>query len=351
MNYISESPSPAKGTPVVLVTGGAGFIGSHVVDALLSKGCRVIVVDNLSTGKLANLAHHTGNDNLVFIQSDICDGLFPATHKLSSNWQNIDVVIHLAAQTSVVKSLSAPLADARANYIGTLQVMEYVRITGVRRMIFISSSAIYGEVIAVPISEGHQVSPLSPYGVHKFCGEVLMRYLHQTQGSSTIAFRLFNVYGPRQDPASPYSGVISIFADRALTGASLVIYGDGSQSRDFVFVSDVANAITEAAVGDDVPSGVYNIGSGKETTINGLAQMIMDVAASRSSVTYVDARPGDPHRSLADISQAAAMLNFRPRVALQDGLTETISWFRGGREMTPRNSLASGSNLTFGSRV
>ena len=340
MSDVSKSLSSNLETRVALVTGGAGFIGSHVVDALLNKGFRVIVVDNLSTGKAGNIAHQSGNDRFLFIQADICDGLFAATYNLDCAWKKVDVIVHLAAQTSVVRSVASPLSDARTNYLGTLQVLEYARITHVSRVVFISSSAVYGDVTSMPVKESHRVSPLSPYGVHKLCGEVLIEYCRQAHDISTIAFRLFNVYGPRQDPANPYSGVISVFADRVLAGQPLIIYGDGTQSRDFVFVADVVSAVVNASIGPNFESGVFNIGTGMETTINGLAQMIIELSGSSSSISHANSRAGELHRSLADISRAMTSLDFRPNVSLRDGLSDTLAWFKEDRGSTRRLNMS-----------
>jgi nucleoside-diphosphate-sugar epimerase len=339
MNYIPGTNGATTGTQVALVTGGAGFIGSHVVDALLSRGFRVIVIDNLSTGKTENLAHQAGNDRLVFLEADICDGLFAATHNLPPAWKEVSVIIHLAAQTSVVRSVASPLLDARTNYLGTMQVVEYARVAGVSRIVFISSSAVYGDVGSVPVKESNPVSPLSPYGVHKLCGEVLLEYCRQALHVSAIAFRLFNVYGPRQDPASPYSGVISVFAKRVLADKPVVVYGDGTQSRDFVFVSDVVKAIADASTAPCIASGVFNIGTGRETTINSLARMIIELSGSSSPISYASGRPGELHRSLADISEASTNLRYRPQVSLREGLTETLAWFRQDRDLASACSI------------
>jgi UDP-glucose 4-epimerase len=345
MNYIPEANDANTGTQVALVTGGAGFIGSHVVDALLSRGFRVIVIDNLSTGKTGNLAHQAGNDRLVFLEADICDGLFTATYNLAPAWKEVSVIIHLAAQTSVVRSVASPLSDARTNYLGTMQVVEYARVAGVR-IVFVSSSAVYGDASSVPVKESNRLSPLSPYGVHKLCGEVLLEYCRQAQGMSAIAFRLFNVYGPRQDPASPYSGVISVFAKRVLAGKPVVVYGDGTQSRDFVFVSDAVRAIADASAAPCIKSGVFNIGTGRETTINRLARMIIELSGSSSPISYVSGRPGELHRSLADISEASASLRYRPQVSLREGLMETLAWFRQDRDLASACSIRRESPLS-----
>jgi UDP-glucose 4-epimerase len=321
MNHILENRLTTA-SPVALVTGGAGFIGSHVVDALLEEGFRVVVIDNLSTGKLANLNHATGS-RLKFIEADVCDGLFAATYDLGAR---IELVVHLAAQTSVARSMASPLSDARSNYLGTMQVLEYARLVGAKRVVFISSSAVYGNVTSVPIGESNPTAPLSPYGVHKLLGEVLLGYYRDAHGMSVAAFRLFNVYGPRQDPGSPYSGVISVFAKRALANEPLTIYGDGMQSRDFVFVADVVRAIIAAGTQHDTETGVFNIGTGNETTINDLAKTIIDLTGSRSRICYEDRRAGDVHRSLADISSATTRLGYKPRVSLRKGLSATLAW-------------------------
>lgn len=337
MNTVHPGDRKMSAAPVALVTGGAGFIGSHVVDALLDRGLRVIVVDNLSTGKRDNLAGQAGSGRLLFLEADICDGLFAVTYNLPSKWRKADIVIHLAAQTSVVRSIASPLSDARTNYFGTLQVLEYARHVAAERVVLISSSAVYGDLNAIPVDESHRTAPLSPYGVHKLMGEMVSGYYHRAYAQSMLALRLFNVYGPRQDPSSPYSGVISVFVKRALTGEPLVIYGDGTQTRDFVYVGDVARAVVHASLAAEVETGIFNIGTGRETSINGLGRMIIDLAGTAAEMRHVDGRGGEVYRSVADISEARARLNFRPQTALRDGLRRTLEWFQ--RDGAPVKSV------------
>lgn len=322
-------PTAAHGTPV-LVTGGAGFIGSHTVDRLLGSGCRVVVLDNFSSGQRANLAAWDGDPRLEIVEADVADPLEPALAALTRRLGRIERIVHLAAQTAVGRSLLDPFEDLRTNYLGTVQVLEYARRNGVRKVVLASSSAVYGDDVALPAREDAPPRPLSPYGVDKLSGEHYLDYCRSVHGLAGTAFRFFNVYGPRQDPGSPYSGVISIFARAALAGAPLVIYGDGEQSRDFVFVGDVAQAVAETALGGSAEAAVVNLGSGEETTINALARAIIELAGSDGPVRHEAPRPGDIYRSVADIDRARSLLGFCPAVGLGDGLRQTLAWMQGG---------------------
>ncbi|MCC7411685.1 MAG: NAD-dependent epimerase/dehydratase family protein [Gammaproteobacteria bacterium] len=313
----------AAGT-VVAVTGGAGFIGSHTVDRLLTAGARVIVIDDFSTGSRDNLAQWQHEPRLRVIEAGVADGVFAPL--AASYFGPVTHVIHLAAQTSVVYSVDNPLADIRVNLGGTAHVLEYSRYNGVRKVVFASSSAVYSDDVPFPTAEDAPCAPLSPYGVNKLASESLLRYYGMLHGQRWTALRFFNVYGPRQDPGSPYSGVISIFADRAAADRPLSIYGDGEQTRDFVYVGDVARALVQSCFDDRSDGAVINIGTGAEGTINELARLIIALSDSRSTVGHAPPRPGENRRSVADVRRARDLLGFVADTGLEDGLAHTLAW-------------------------
>lgn len=315
--------------PLVLVTGGAGFIGSHTVDRLVADRCRVVVLDNLSTGKRANLAHHgaltfASGSPVELVVADVSHGIFAPLAAITAAQGPISHIVHLAAQVSVVHSLANPLLDVQVNYVGTVQVLEYARATGARKVVFASSAAVYGDVAQTPTSEDATLRPLSPYGVDKLASEHMLRAYATTHGVASTPLRFFNVYGPRQDPSSPYSGVISIFADRARAGRTITIFGDGQQTRDFVYVEDVARAIVAAARtagGDGTP---INVGTGRETTVKALAETIVGLSGGASTIAHAEARPGEILRSLAVVDRGRALLDFSAGTLLRDGLAATL---------------------------
>lgn len=323
------SPTQNQADELVLVTGGAGFIGSHTVDRLVSEGCRVVVLDNFSTGKRENLARWEDDPRVPVIETNVADGLFAPLAELTKRLGSIDRIIHLAAQTSVVQSVRNPLEDARVNYAGTIQVMEYARCHQVKKVVFSSSSAVYGDDAPVPVCESAECMPLSPYGVNKLASEMLLHYYALVHGIPVTLLRFFNVYGPRQDPGSPYSGVISIFAERAIAGKMLPIFGEGHQTRDFVYVDDVCRALTMACLSDVADRAVVNIGTGSETSINELARLVVDLCNSTSKIQHYDPRPGEIFRSVTTTKQAEELLGFQATVELRNGLQETLDWVRG----------------------
>lgn len=313
---------------LVVVTGGAGFIGSHTVDALLARGHQVAVVDNFSTGRRDNLSSAAGHPSLDIVEADVVDGLWGPLADTVRRRGAVTRIIHLAAQTSVVASIQNPLHDLRVNYMGTNRLMEYARHEGVEKVVFASSAAVYGDVADVPVSEEAPTSPLSPYGVNKLSSELLLRYYASVHGVATQPLRFFNVYGPRQDPRNPYTGVISIFFERALRGQDLTIFGDGHQTRDFVYVGDVARTLVEACLRPGGQGEPCNLGTGCETSVNELARHILLAAQSSSAIHHADARPGEILRSCADIQAARAALDYEPTVSLAEGLRMTAQWMR-----------------------
>jgi UDP-glucose 4-epimerase len=327
MSRPSDVPAPVH---TVVVTGGAGFIGSHLVDALLAE-CRagrlpqdlhVRVVDDLSTGSVANLAGALaegdvgGRPPVTLVRCSILD---PLEEVLAG----ADVVFHLAASVFPARSVAEPRADAEVNIMGTLNLLEACRRTGVRRVIYSSSAAVYGDPQELPVPETHPPAPISPYGLSKYAAEQYCLLYAQLFGLRVTALRYFTVYGSRQSPESPYSGVISRFADRARRGEPLEIYGDGSQTRDFVHVSDVVRANLCALY--HCAAGVYNIGTGRAVSVEELARLVAQITAALTgrppvSVQYLPARPGDIRHSIACVARAARTLGFRAAVSLEKGL-------------------------------
>jgi UDP-glucose 4-epimerase len=305
-----------------LVTGGAGFIGSHLVDALIGRGARVTVIDNLSTGRMENL-REAGPD-LDFHEGDIRDSAL-----LSKLMPGVDVVFHQAAVVSVPLSVAQPIDSAGVNEMGTLTVLETARQAGCRRVVLASSSAVYGDDPQLPKREDMPLRPLSPYAVQKMVGEYYAGLYGTLYGLETACLRYFNVFGPRQDPSSPYSGVISIFMDRAAAGRAPVIYGDGEQTRDFVYVKDVVAANLKAATQEAAVGRVFNIGTGRTITVNRLWQNVAELAGIALSPEYQGVRDGDILHSVAAIDAARQRLGFAPEVSFEDGIASTYHWYRG----------------------
>jgi UDP-glucose 4-epimerase len=302
----------------VLVTGGAGFIGSHVCGAFADAGYEVFALDDLSSGKVSNL-----DARIRLIQHDI---------RSEAAAQTIcdirpDVVCHLAAQMDVRRSVADPRFDADVNIVGLLNVLESCRLAGVRRFVFSSTGgAIYGEQDVFPADELHPTRPLSPYGCSKAAGELYLGYYRAQYGLSTVALRYANVYGPRQNPHGE-AGVVAIFSQRLLAGQPCTIYGTGEQTRDFVFGPDVARANLRAAQSDYC--GSINIGTGREASINEVYRRLAEAAGVDAPSLYAAAKPGEQLRSCVDASLAKRVLGWEPTVSLEDGARQTIAWFRG----------------------
>lgn len=309
------------GIQSALVTGGAGFIGSHLVEALVAQGCAVTVLDNLSSGRLSNL--EPVQDKIRFIKGDIQDEEIVTTAV-----KGCDVVFHHAAVVSVTQTVEAPVDSARVNDLGTLNVLDAARRNQVRRLVLASSSAVYGDPPQLPKTESMPPHPLSPYAVQKLTNEYYAAIYFRLYGLPTVCLRYFNVYGPRQDPSSPYSGVISIFITQALKNEPPVIYGDGRQTRDFVFVGDVVQANLLAASQEGAAGQVFNIGTSNSVDINSLWELTAKYGHCSQAARYGDSRAGEIMHSLSSIHKATQVLGFHPQVSLERGLDQTVNWYR-----------------------
>jgi UDP-glucose 4-epimerase len=324
----------------ILVTGGAGFIGSHTVDLLMSKGHHVSVLDNLSTGYRTNIAQWEKHPRFNFIEGDVTHDLTATLGEAALRHGPIARIAHFAAQTAVPVSMDDPVTDIHVNVGGTARILEYARHNKVTKVFFASSSAVYDDDAPVPVSEASSARPASPYGIDKLSSEFFLDYYARLYGLTFTALRFMNVYGPRQDPGSWYSGVISIFLDRAVAGQPISIFDDGEQTRDFVYVTDVAEAVVKSCLSDAADNAIVNIGTGVEVTINTLTRTILDLAGSSSPVRYEPPRPGDIRRSVTTMDKAVALLNFQPRVNLRDGLRETLAWVRAQAQSASRPDSA-----------
>ena len=305
----------------VLVTGGAGFIGSHLVEALVSQGCDVAVLDNLSSGSLANL--RSVKDRITFHKGDIRDQSL-----LTNISKGCEIIFHLAAEVSVPRTIEAPLETAMINEMGTLFVFEIARKNRLKRVVYSSSCAVYGEGVKGSKLENMTPEPLSPYAVHKLTGEFYARLYNDLYGLETVCLRYFNVYGPRQNPSSPYSGVISIFMIKAISGQQPVIYGDGNQYRDFIFVNDVVKSNLLAASRDKAAGEVFNIGTGSFIKVNQLWDIICQQSGRNIEPEYKPPRAGDIFESIADIRHAKWQLGFEPDYSFEKGIRITLDWYR-----------------------
>ena len=304
----------------VLVTGGAGFIGSHVADRYLAEGCEVTVVDDLSSGRRELVPE--GAD---FVQLDIGDPTLEAVFAKG----RFDLVNHHAAQIDVRISVADPARDARTNVLGLLNLLEQSRKHGVARIVYISSGGVvYGEPEDLPTDERHPLLPLSPYGVSKLAGEQYLYYYARIHGLEYVALRYSNVYGPRQSPHGE-AGVVAIFGSRILGGEPITIFGDGTQERDYIYVGDVAEAnwlasMHSLSAPDDLLSRAWNIGTGRGTSVNELADRLMAIAGREVQRKHAPARAGELYRSVLDVARAATDLGWRPGVTLDDGLGRTL---------------------------
>lgn len=304
----------------VLVTGGAGFIGSHLVRLLLSDGHTVTVLDDLSTGKRENLPTEAAGLHLHV--GDVAD-----VDDLETVLSDQEGVVHLAAIASVAASVLDPVGTHRTNLEGSIRLFDTAARLGVRRMLYASSAAVYGDSQALPLSEESEKRPLTPYAADKLAGEHYLAYYHRSGALDATAFRFFNVFGPRQDPSSPYSGVISIFLDRARRGEQVTVFGNGEQSRDFIFVTDVVNALYSALVGPARPQAempVYNVGRGSQVSLLQLLDLIERLPGMEPiRLAFEAPRQGDIFKSVANVGRIRAT-GWEPRSALEDGLRQTL---------------------------
>lgn len=307
-----------------VVTGGAGFIGSAIVRGLLKEGAtRVTVVDSLITGNEANLEEIRGR--IDFHKTDIRD-----RYELEKLFHGADVVFHEAAIASVPRSITEPELCHEVNIDGTFNVLRAAKRAGVRRVLFAASSAAYGDGEWLPKTESMRPNPLSPYAAHKIAGEHMMKTFADCFGIETVSLRYFNVFGPRQDPTSPYSGVLSVFMKCATEGRSPTIFGDGEQSRDFIFVADVVELNLHAARATGVSGRVLNGGTGGRTTLNEAWAAVQRIEGLTLPAVYAAPRAGDVRHSQADVSETTRVLGYAAKTKFEDGLRGTLAWFKAG---------------------
>ncbi len=304
-----------------LVTGGAGFIGSNLVRTLLELGETVRVLDDFSTGRRQNLADILGQIELI--EGSICDA-----DEVRRACEGVDYCLHQAAIPSVTRSIEDPCRSNQANVEGTINVFLAAQKAGVKRVVFASSSAVYGDSEAVPVSESSPLRPISPYGVTKASDEMYARVFSDLYGVDIVGLRYFNVFGPRQDPNSQYAAVIPIFITRLLAGESPPVDGDGLQSRDFSYVDNVVSANVRACQAEGQFAGIYNIACGATTSILDLVRMLNEALGTSIEPVFRDARPGDIRCSWADISKARQELGYEPMISVREGLEMTVDWFR-----------------------
>lgn len=312
-----------------LVTGGAGFIGSHLAELLSRQGAEVVVLDNFSTGRMANLDWRKPGDRVQVVEGDLRDAGLLRRVVTGCDW-----VFHEAAVASVASSIEDPVGTNAQNVTGTLDLIEAARAAGVRRLLLASSSAIYGDAGAGPVPESAPPQPLSPYALQKYASESYAQLYHRLYGFETVALRYFNVFGPRQAPDSPYSGVIARFCRQTLRGEPMVIFGDGGQSRDFVSVEDVvrANLAAASAPADRVAGGVFNLGTGQGRSVLDLVTALEAVSGQPLKPTHAPARPGEVRHSCADTRSAQAQFGYSVQVSWEEGLRRTLDWYRASLE-------------------
>jgi nucleoside-diphosphate-sugar epimerase len=303
-----------------LVTGGAGFIGSHLAQALLDRGETVRVADDLSTGNQSNLAVLDGAEVLI---GDLADSAFARKAV-----DGIDLVLHQAAIPSVPRSVTDPLTSHRANVDATVALLVAAKDAGVGRLVYAGSSSAYGDTAVPAKHEDLPANPMSPYALQKLVGEQYLQMFTRLYGLDTVTTRYFNVFGPRQDPSSPYSGVIALFTSRLLSGLPAVITGDGEQTRDFTYIDNVVDGVLKAATTPDAAGRVINVATGRQISINQLAHAIQRLVGSTLALQYAAPRAGDVRDSLADIGLARRVLGYEPLVSFEEGLRRTVDWYR-----------------------
>lgn len=302
----------------ILITGGAGFIGSHLCDALLAEGYAVRILDDLSTGKRDNL--QLGNPNLELIEGDVADAKL--VERAAAGCR---AVVHLAAVASVQASVEDPVKTHQSNFIGTLNVAEAMRVHGVRRVLFASSAAVYGNNgEGESIAEDTPKAPLTPYAVDKLASEQYLDFYRRQHGLEPVIFRFFNIFGPRQDPSSPYSGVISIFSERAAQGLPITVFGDGEQTRDFLYVGDLVQVMVQALEQPQVEEGAVNVGLNQATSLNQMLKALEQVVGSLPAISYGQVRSGDIRHSRADNQRLLARFDFPQPTPMVEGLAKLL---------------------------
>jgi nucleoside-diphosphate-sugar epimerase len=304
-----------------LVTGGAGFIGSHLAEALVRRGESVRVVDNLSTGKRRNLEHLP---SIEFLEGDLAN---PDVARRAVT--GVEYVLHQAAIPSVPRSVQDPVTSNRANIDATLNVLVAARDAGVRRVVYAGSSSAYGDTPTLPKVETMPTAPLSPYALQKLVGEQYGQLFTRLYGLETVSIRYFNVFGPRQDPSSPYSGVISLFISALCDGRRPTIHGDGEQTRDFTYVANVVDGVLRACTADRASGEVFNVATGGRISLNHLFRTVRDFVGASGEPEYGPPRAGDVRDSQADITKARRVLGYEPIVPFEQGLEQTVAWYRG----------------------
>jgi nucleoside-diphosphate-sugar epimerase len=308
-----------------LVTGGAGFIGSHLAEELSRRGHSVRVADSLITGKRSNLDHVRG---VEFLEGDLADPDFARQAA-----QGIEYVLHQAAIPSVPRSVKDPITSNRANVDATLSVLVAARDAGVKRLVFAGSSSAYGNTPTLPKREDMPNNPASPYALQKVVSEQYLQMFTQLYGLETVSTRYFNVFGPRQDPRSPYSGVISVFATALIENRAPTIHGDGEQTRDFTYVANVVDGVLLACEAPDASGEVINVATGGRISLNELFRTMRRMIGASADPKYAPLRPGDVRDSQADISKAKRLLGYEPTVSFEDGLQRTVDWYRTAAAM------------------
>jgi nucleoside-diphosphate-sugar epimerase len=303
-----------------LVTGGAGFIGSHLAEELVRRGHQVRVLDNLSTGKRRNLEHIA---RVEFVEGDVAD-----PDACARAVRGVEFVLHQAAIPSVPRSVKDPVTSNRANIDGSLNVLVAARDAGVRRVVYAGSSSAYGDTPTLPKREDMPTGPLSPYALQKLVAEQYCQMFTRLYGLETVTIRYFNVFGPRQDPGSPYSGVISLFSTALLEGRQPTIYGDGEQTRDFTYVANVVDGVLRACEAPAAAGEVINVATGGRISLNQLLQAMNEIIGTNIAPAYAEGRVGDVRDSQADITKARQLLGYAPLVTLEEGLRRTLDWCR-----------------------
>jgi nucleoside-diphosphate-sugar epimerase len=309
-----------------LVTGGAGFIGSHLAEELVRRGEQVRVVDSLITGKRQNVAHVP---SVEFVEGDLAD---PEVARRAV--QGVDYVLHQAAIPSVPRSVQDPITSNRANIDASLNVLVAARDAGVKRLVYAGSSSAYGNTPTLPKVETMPTAPLSPYALQKLVAEQYCQMFTQLYGLETVTIRYFNVFGPRQDPSSPYSGVISLFISALCDGRRPTIYGDGEHTRDFTYVANVVDGVLRACTAQEASGEVINVATGGRISLNHLFRTVRELVGGDVEPVYDAPRAGDVKDSQADISKAGRLLGYRPIVPFEEGLRQTVAWYRASSQMT-----------------